>query len=146
MSRASTEERLLVLVLRFAGAVLLLAYAAVLLPVAWMAAVHRWLGLGEFPTYPLVDYLTRSISILYGIKGGLYLLLSTDVRRFRPVIVYSGWAAIGFGLAMFVIDLRAGMPWTLGESPCIILAGAALLVLVRRVNGDIPGSGKWGHS
>ena len=144
MSRASTEERLLVLVLRFAGAALLLAYAAVFLPVAWMAAAHRWLGLGEFPTYPLVDYLTRSISILYGIKGGLYLLLSADVRRFRPVIVYSGWAAIGFGLAMTVIDLRAGMPWTwtLGEGPCIILAGAAFMVLVRGVNGDIPDFGR----
>jgi hypothetical protein len=135
MNRASTEERLLVLVLRSAGAVLLLAYAAVFLPAAWMAAAHRWLGLGEFPSAPLVDYLTRSISILYGVKGGLYLLLSTDVRRYRQVIVYSGWAAIGFGLAMIVIDVRAGMPWTwtLGEGPCIILAGAALLFLVRRV-------------
>ena len=136
MTRASTKERLLVLVLRLAGAVLLLAYAAVFLPVSWMAATHRWLGLGEFPSFPLVDYLTRSISILYGIKGGLYLLLSTDVRRYRPAIAYSGWAAIGFGLAMIVIDVRAGMPWTwvLGEGPFVILAGAALLVLVR----DIP--------
>ena len=139
MNRASTEERLLVLVLRFAGAVLLLAYVAVFLPTAWMAAVHRWMGLGEFPSFPLVDYLTRSISILYGIKGGLYLVLSTDVRRYRRVIVYSGWSAIGFGLAMIVIDARAGMPWTwtLGEGPSVILAGAALLFLVRRI-GDIP--------
>jgi hypothetical protein len=137
MSRESTEERLLVLVLRSSGAILLLAFAAVFLPVSWMAAAHRWLGLGEFPTYPLVDYLTRSISILYGIKGGLYLLLSTDVRRYRSVIVYAGWSAICFGLAMIVIDLRAGMPWqwTLGEGPSVILAGTVFLVLVRRVNG-----------
>lgn len=141
MPQASKKERLLVLVLRCAGVVLLLAYAAVFLPVAWMAAVHRWLGLGQFPSFPIVDYLTRSISILYGIKGGLYLLLSTDVRRYRPVIVYSAWAAICFGVAMLVIDARAGMPWTwtLGEGPCVILAGAALLTLVRGVpveNGD----------
>jgi hypothetical protein len=143
MPQPSTKERLLVLLLRSAGVVLLLAYAAVFLPVAWMAATHRWLGLGEFPVFPIVDYLTRSISILYGIKGGLYLLLSTDVRRYRPIIVYSAWAAIGFGLAMLVIDARADMPWTwtLGEGPCVILAGAALLVLVQGVparNGDSP--------
>jgi len=135
MTRASTEERLLVLVLRLAGAVLLLAFAAVFLPVSWMTAVHGWLGLGQFPTYPLVDYLTRSISTLYGIKGGLYLLLSIDVRRFRPVIVYSGWSAVGMGLALVVIDLRAGLPWpwALAEGPCVVLAGAALLALVRGV-------------
>lgn len=135
MPRSSTEERFLVLVLRFSGVVLLLAFAAVFLPVTWMATAHRWLGLGKFPSFPIVDYLTRSISILYGIKGGLYLLLSTDVRRFRPVIVYSAWAAIGFGLAMLVIDVRAGLPWTwtLGEGPFIILVGVAMLTLVRRV-------------
>jgi len=134
MAQSSTEERLLALVLRFAGVILLLAYGAVLLPVAWMAATHRWLGLGDFPTDPIVDYLTRSISFLYGIKGGLYLLLSTDVRRFRPVIIYTAWAAICFGLAMIVIDVRARLPWqwTLGEGPFVILAGAAILVLARR--------------
>ena len=135
MSQTSTEERLLVLLLRFAGVVLLLAYGAAFLPATWMAVTHRWLGLGDFPDFPIVDYLTRSISILYGIKGGLYLLLSTDVRRFRPVIVYSGWAAICFGLAMIVIDVRAGLPWswTLGEGPLVALAGAAILILARRV-------------
>jgi hypothetical protein len=135
MAQTSTEERLLVLLLRFAGVVLLLAYGAVFLPAVWMAATHRWLGLGDFPAFPIVDYLTRSISILYGIKGGLYLLLSTDVKRFRPVIIYSGWAAVGFGLAMIVIDVRAGLPWTwtLSEGPFVILGGAAILILARRV-------------
>ena len=135
MAQSSTEERLLALLLRFAGVILLLACGAVFLPVAWMAATHRWLGLGDFPTDPIVDYLTRSISFLYGIKGGLYLLLSTDVRRFRPVIIYTAWAAICFGLAMIVIDVRAGLPWKwiLGEGPCVILAGAAILVLARRI-------------
>ena len=135
MSQTSTRESLLVLVLRFAGAILVLAFLAVPLPVAWMAATHRWLGLGEFPAFPIVDYLTRSISLLYGIKGGLYLLVSTDVRRYRPVIVYSAWAAIGFGLSMIGVDALAGMPWTwtLGEGPCVMLAGGAILVLVRGV-------------
>ena len=63
------------------------------------------------------------------------MLLSTDVKRFRPVIIYSGWAAVGFGLAMIVIDVRAGLPWTwtLSEGPFVILGGAAILILARRV-------------
>jgi hypothetical protein len=34
-----------------------------------------------------------------------------------------------------VIDVRAGLPWqwALGEGPCVILAGTAILVLARRV-------------
>ena len=29
----------------------------VFMPVSWMAATHRWLGLGEMPTGPIVEYL-----------------------------------------------------------------------------------------
>lgn len=135
MTQVSRAERWLVWALRFAGAVLLLAFIAVPLPVAWMAATHRWIGLGEFPASPLVDYLTRSISLLYGIKGGLYLLLSTDVRRYRAVIIYSACAGIFFGLSMIVIDTAAGMPWTwtVGEGPVVMVAGGTILMLVRGV-------------
>ena len=64
-----------------------------------------------------MDYLTRTLSALYGIKGGLYLLLSTDVPRYAGVIVYVALSAMGFGLAVIVIDLQAGLPWfwTLAE-------------------------------
>ena len=44
---------------------MLTALFAVFLPVRWMAETHEWLGLGEFPESPLVDYLTRSASLLY---------------------------------------------------------------------------------
>lgn len=124
---------MLALVLRLAGVMLLTAFAAVFLPANWMAATHRWLGLGPFPASPLVDYLTRSISALYGIKGGLYLLLSTDVRRYAAVIVYVALSAMGFGLAMIVVDLHAGLPWfwTLFEGPAVFAAGTMILVLAR---------------
>ena len=41
------------------GVGLLVATAAVFLPVEWMAAIHRWLGLGEFPDSPITIYLAR---------------------------------------------------------------------------------------
>jgi len=128
-------ERLLVVLLRVAGVMLLTAFGAVFLPTGWMAATHRWLGLGDFPASSLVEYLTRSISALYAIKGGLYLLLSTDVRRYVTIIGYVAWSAIAFGLALIAIDVHAGLPWrwTLGEGPLILVIGIVFLGLSRRV-------------
>ena len=58
---------------------MLLAFFAIFLPVRWMAVTHEWLGLGEFPASPLVDYLTRSASLLYAWHGGLLLVLSPRI-------------------------------------------------------------------
>lgn len=63
--------RLLVLLLRLAGGITTIAFLAMLLPADWMAATHRWLGLGEFPRTAVVDYLTRSVAALYGLVIGL---------------------------------------------------------------------------
>jgi hypothetical protein len=119
--------------LRFGAAVLLLAFGAVFLPVAWMSSSHAALGLGSFPRSALVDYLTRSIAALYAIKGGLYLVLSTDVVRYAPVIGYVAWSTIGFGLLMLCVDLHAGMPWywTWSEGPIVTVVGLILLGLHR---------------
>jgi glucose-6-phosphate-specific signal transduction histidine kinase len=131
----NARERALILLLRLTGGLLVLAFFAVLLPTEWMATTHRWLGLGEFPRAPLVDYLTRSASALYCIHGGLMLVLSRDVRRFAPVVVYVAVAGIVFGAAMIAIDLGAGMPmyWTLGEGPTILVVGLITLWLARGI-------------
>ncbi|MEM7588503.1 MAG: hypothetical protein AAF560_34260 [Acidobacteriota bacterium] len=121
--------------LRFAGTVMLLAFGAVVMPTEWMEASHQRLGLGEFPTTPLVDYLTRSISMLYGIYGGMYLVIARDLRRLAPVLKYMASANIVFGAAMVAIDLHAGMPWywVAGEGPSILAFAVLLLVMVHRV-------------
>jgi hypothetical protein len=51
MTRA---DKALVLLLRFVGVGALFALVAVFMPSSWMAATHRWLGLGEMPTGPVV--------------------------------------------------------------------------------------------
>lgn len=114
---------------------MLLAFLAIFLPVEWMAATHRWLGLGHFPAVPIVDYLTRSLSALYAIHGGLLLVVSGNVRRYSVVVAYLAVVSILFGVAMVVIDLRAGMPlfWTLGEGPPLFAFGLLLLYLLRFV-------------
>jgi hypothetical protein len=130
--------RALATVLRLSGGVLLVAFGAVILPARWMSDAHRWLTMGDFPASPLVDYLTRTISALYGIKGGLYWVLATDVRRYAPLIRYVGWTTIAFGLVVFWVDLRAPLPsyWVMAEGPPIATVGVVLLVLLRRVSSS----------
>jgi len=129
------EEKLLILFMRLSAIVMLMAFPMMLLPVEWMAITHRWMGLGEFPASPLVDYLTRSISFLYGFRGGLLLLISSDVRRYRAVLIYVIAMGFAFGVAIIAVDLHAGLPltWTIGEGPMIIVAAVIMGLLLRAV-------------
>jgi len=131
----SFQERLLIFLLRFQAIVLLTAFGTVFLPTRWMAATHEWLGLGMFPEAPLTEYLTRSISLMYGIHGGLFLVLTGNVRRYRSPLKYLILMGFVFGVAMTVIDVRAPMPlyWSLGEGPMLLVVSAGLLYLLRYV-------------
>ena len=132
---ASPSERWLAGFLRLSGAVMVLAFLAVLMPTSWMAASNAWLGLDTFPASPLVDYLTRTNSLLYGMHGGLLLVVAADVRRYARVIFYLAWIHVLFGAAVLLVDIVAGMPayWAALEGPPVIAAGVLTWVLVRRV-------------
>ena len=134
----NSAEQFLRILLRIGGITMLTAFFAIFLPVRWMAVTHEWLGLGEFPASPLVDYLTRSASLLYAWHGGLLLLISTDIRRFRPVLIYLGIVTALGGLILLGIDLHAGMPsyWTLGEGPPVALLGCLMVWLTLRSHND----------
>ena len=129
-------RRALVVLLRLAGVVTVTAFLAMLLPVEWMASAHQWLGMGEFPRAPVVDYLARSIAALYGFHGVLLLLISTDPERYVRIVRYVGWMNIVFGVMMVTIDLQAGLPgwWTLAEGPPIAAFGVVVLYLSRRLS------------
>jgi len=96
-----------------------------------MASTHRWLGLGEFPRAPVVDYLARSIAALYGFHGVLLLVVSTDPVRYRAIVWFVAAMNVAFGLIVIAIDVHAGMPafWTLGEGPPIIALGIVIAIL-----------------
>lgn len=129
-------ERLLTLLLRFCGGVLLLAFAAMLLPTEWMSATHAWLGMGDFPRAPLTDYLVRSVAALYGFHGVLVLLVAGEPLRYSRIVRYLGVMDIVFGAMMVAIDLTAGMPllWTISEGPPLIGTGIVVLYLLRRIS------------
>ena len=135
-------QKIIAWLLRVAGAFLLLAWPTIFLPVSWQAAGHQALGLGDFPASPLVDYLTRSIAVLYGSRGLVYLLLAGDVPRYAPLIRLFAVLDIVAGVALLAIGFHAGLPsmWVLAEGPSLIAFGAVLLLLLRKV-ADAPQTG-----
>lgn len=125
------RRRLLTGVLRLAGTITITAFLTILLPVEWMASTHRWLGLGEFPRAPVVEYLARSIAALYGFHGVLLLIVSTNPVKYRAIVWFIAVMNVAFGFIVMAIDVHAGMPawWTLGEGPPIIAFGIVIAIL-----------------
>ena len=127
------SDKALVLLLRIVGVGALFALVAVVMPASWMAATHRWLGLGEMPTAPVVEYLARSLSAFYAVMGALCLVLTTDLERYRPLVRFLGVAFALMSLVLLGVDLAAGMPWwwSASEGPGGVVFGALLFVLAR---------------
>jgi hypothetical protein len=124
------RERLQVWTLRAAGLTEILAFVAVVMPRSWMEASHRWLGMGEMPDAPVLMFLIRQASFVYGMHGLLLLLLSTNVGRFRPLVIFTGASYLLSAPVLFAIDYTTGMPlwWTLSDSLGCGLIGALLLL------------------
>ena len=104
-------------------------------PESWMVAIHTELGLGQLPDAPIVGYLARSTSAFYAIIGGLFLAISFDLVRYRPIARYLGTAMAVFGAVLVVVDTLEGLPlsWTLWEGPFVCLFGLAVLWLSSRI-------------
>lgn len=129
------HQLLLIWLLRIAGTVEILAFFAVIMPRSWMEVAHEWLGLGEMPHGAVIMFMIRQASYVYGMHGVTLWVLSSDVIRFRPLIILN---VISFLLAtpvFFIIDYTAGMPlfWTLSDSFACGFFGVALLFLSRGI-------------
>jgi hypothetical protein len=127
------SEKVLVFLLRFVGVGSLLALVPVVMPFSWMAATHRWLGLGEMPTGQVVEYLARDLSAFYALMGALCLVIATDLERYRPLVRFLGVVVALMSVVFLGVDLSAGMPWrwTASEGPGGVVFGVLLFVLAR---------------
>ena len=134
----SQRTRGLVVLLRLLGLLDFCALIAVVAPRAWIVASHEWLGLGAFPTGPLVEYLARCTSIWYASYGLLLWFVSCDVERSARLILFLSCLLIAQGVVIVGIDLAAGMPgwWTVFEGPCCSGLGAILFVLQGRMGQE----------
>lgn len=128
------SEKLQAWLLRLSGAVEILAFFAVVMPRSWMEATHSWLGMGEMAQGPLIMFMIRQASYVYGMHGVSLWVLASNVRRFQPLIVLNGISFTLAGLVFFVIDYSSGMPlwWTIEDSLGCAFFGIALLWLNRR--------------
>ena len=135
-SRSAQSIPWLKLILRVIGTSSLFALIFVAAPHSWMREIHAWLGLGEMPDTPIVWYLARSTSAFYALVGGLFWVVSFDLPRHRPVVVYLSTAVILLGVALLIMDWWEGLPreWAMWEGPFTIVIGLAMLILSRRID------------
>jgi hypothetical protein len=116
------------------GGMMSVAFLAVVMPTSAMASIADWLGVGPLHRSPLIEYLTRSLSAMYGVLGILHLYLARDVVRYLDVIIVIGWLTVLAGVIQTVVDFGAGMPpfWSWSEGPPTVLVGLAYICLARR--------------
>ncbi len=135
----SGSERALARLLVAEAALLLCAAPAVVMPTDWIAAAHEWLGLGPMPRGPLVEYLTRSLSMLYALIAPVLLALASDVRRFLPMVHVVGWLHVVGALVLTGLDASSGLPmwWLLIEGPVVLGLGAGQLALAGRIPSSL---------
>ena len=119
--------------LRITGSVEILAFFAVIMPRSWMEVSHSWLGMGEMASGPLIMFMIRQASYTYGVHGVSLWVLSSDVVRFRALVILNGIAYLLAGPIFFLIDHSSGMPWywTVTDSVGCGVTGAAILLLER---------------
>jgi hypothetical protein len=125
------RDKTLVILLRTVGVTALLALIAAFMPLSWMAAAHGWMGLGEMPTGPIVAYLARSVSLFYSFVGALFLVVTTNLDRYRPIVQFLGLAFALMSIVIFGVDLAASMPWwwTTFEGPPGVVFGIVICLL-----------------
>ena len=133
------KEKIQKILLQLAGAFEILAFIAVVMPRGWIEISHASLGLGVMPRGPVLMFLIRQASYIYGMHGVSLWVLSFDVKRFRPLVILNGIAYLLAGPIFIAIDYDSGMPlwWTIGDSvSCGVLGAALLWCSLRRPTAD----------
>lgn len=127
------RQWLLKWLLIISGFFLMTAFLAALLPVSWMAESHRWLGLGDFPNFPITAYLARSTSLLYGVHGTMMLFTGYTLQHHWRLVPLFAWLHISLGIMMFFVDVTAPMPlyWIVMEGPPVAGLGCLMLWLAK---------------
>jgi hypothetical protein len=132
-------EKILIIILRLSGLLLVTAFIAVFLPYDTMNIIHHYLGLGVLPQTPIVDYLARSLSMFYGVHGIITLYISFNLRKYLSVLILLCYLGVGMGIMLFFIDLNAQMPpnWAYTEAPLVISVNIIIYILAKRVQSKI---------
>lgn len=138
LATPSFRQRLLSAWLIVGGIVCATALLAVVMPRDWHVATHAWLGLGDFPSEPIVEYLARGMSAICGFYGLLLVMLASDVRRYRVLIARQAVALLAINLVATWILWQRGMPrwWLLADVLSVAVFCGGVLWLARWPEGD----------
>ena len=128
-------EKSLIFILRVSGIMLITAFVGVILPYNTMARIHQQIGLGEFPSLPILNYLARSVSFFYFIHGVIVLYISFNLTRYLEFLKLLCYLGFAFGIALFIIDFQSPMPpsWSWGEGSIIISLNLLVYILLIRL-------------
>lgn len=123
-----TPVRLTAIFLRIVAIIQMLTFAVVLMPTAWIASWHAWLGLGVLPDDPVLRYVIRGAAFVQGALGVLVWVIGSDVIRYRPLIITIAAICLCAAPAYYFIDATAGMPrfWCIFDFVYCLAAGGVL--------------------
>jgi len=121
------------LFLRAFSVVPMTAAFAAMLPVGTMDEVHQYIGLGNLPKGPIVEYLARSTSMFYAFHGALLWYIASDLRRYRDLFWFYLWLSMLFAAGLFLTDISAGVPraWAMAEGPAVAVFVGVVMWLFR---------------
>lgn len=126
--------------LRVLAVLQILTGLIVFIPIAWIAAFHVWLGLGQLPDAAFLRYVIRGGAFVQGAIGVLIWVIATDVVRFRPLAITIAAIYLASAPAFYFIDTIAGMPrfWCIFDGTSCFLVGSILFFVLRFSCSTVP--------
>ncbi len=123
------DTRLQKIILRIMAVVALPSLPAVFAPQLTVEKLSSLLGFGQPPNAPLLFYMAAGGSFVYLALSAMLWIISCDVVRYRPLVVFTGVVCVIGGPAFWWIDVRVGMPcwWVTMDALSCFLGGLALL-------------------
>lgn len=124
-----SNERLQKIVLRLMALVALPVLPAIIAPQFAVEKLSWLAGFGQPPNAPLLCYVTAGGSFVYLLVSVMLWIISHDVARYRPLVLFAAWACLIAGPVYGWIDSQTGMPtwWMLMDALSCLVGGAALL-------------------
>ena len=102
MSRAEAH---LTWFLRILGIIMMLAVFAVVMPHEHMDMISGRLTGWSLPNTPIVNYLTRGLSVMYVFFGAIVFRLSFEPSKHVDILKFLGEAGLVFAVVMTVLDV-----------------------------------------
>jgi hypothetical protein len=116
-------------ILRIMAVVSLPVVPAVIAPHFTVEKLSWLVGFHQPPKTPLLPYLAAGGSFVYLMLSAMLWIISRDVVRYRPLVIFSAWACLVGGPVYWWIDTLTGMPhwWLLMDALSCFIGGIALL-------------------